>query len=432
MAARDYCYRHLLESFLETEFGLQASDRKPEWKGLLVGVYLQRGPLTSTLAPCQWLEQYPAADGLPYYLWDTITFDASGNEVAGVDLAGRVPWLVPKNSLFPINRSTAGAQQASEEFVITLRVARSFCIPQDGSLRAQQEISRQAAIFVGAAVGVVWMNMCSAWSMMRDVVAWTVLHSFDGTPPVEFRIKMDDIPGLSVDGVRLSQELRILQMRPQLAAMFDLLTSTLSSTSEEEWDLRSENWLTSLWTLQEAYRRPDMLLANAAFDLFSIADQTAPVPLDTLVTLILISCVKVPPMTQQGKSLIPPAHRVLLMVRLAYFNDAHPLQHLIMESERQCQGSRAEAIMSVIGCADWHRRAVSTYQVENLPVLVFGQYGHVFLQEVLQRYRLAFFGSFNTSPVPFRHALENLKPAGTMLPFNVGKSMYPAGLLAAA
>ncbi|KAL4993868.1 hypothetical protein BDV10DRAFT_189559 [Aspergillus recurvatus] len=464
LAAQGYGYRRLLKSFLESEFGLRQLDGEadPEEERLL-DIDCPCGPLSSTLAPCQWLEHYPASNSLPYYLWDAIdqrtvearhladpryvvishtwgrwrtpTFDASGNEVAGIDLGGRVPWRVPENSLFSVAELPEGLRQLTKSLSLRYAWIDLFCIPQDGSLRAQQEISRQAAIFGGADIAVVWMNTCTSWSLMRDVVAWMILNTLDGTPPEEFR--MNTVPGASAE--EPNQELRMLEMHPQLAARFDSLTSTLSSTSTEEWDLPTEIWFTSLWTLQEAYLRPDMLLANAAFDLFSIADQTDPVPLDTLMHLSSISKCWPSSDAQQARDPVPgPAAEVIsLHIRqdLLHCHNSHPLEILIMGSTRECQESRSEAIMSVLGCVDWHRRAVATGK-EGSPLLLFGQYEYAFLQEVLQKYRLAFFSSASVTSHAFRDALEAMMPAATILPFSVirgtEKKMFPADMLSAS
>lgn len=127
----------------------------------------QTSYIGSTQDPCEWLQKHKDDSALPYFLWDVVEM----RTVIVADLAQRpsyccvshtwgrwrkepsvdidgVPWRVPQNQRFVVQQlpSRLKRLQPQPQFVwIDL-----FCIPQDGSPKADEEINRQSSIFQNA------------------------------------------------------------------------------------------------------------------------------------------------------------------------------------------------------------------------------------------------------------------------------------------
>jgi hypothetical protein len=95
---------------------------------------------------------------------------------------------------------------------------------------------------------------------------------------------------------------------------------------------------------------------------------------------------------------------------------------MLLGSQRYCQDSRAEAIMSVLGVKEW-KTSLSTQVATQLSAenLVLGQYPLKFVQDVAKELGAAFFNSLsvsftNLSLLETARGEQNL-PKGTLLPF---------------
>ena len=76
-----------------------------------------------------------------------------------------------------------------------------FCIPQDGSDRAEKEIANQSAIFKGSQNCIAWINDADSWDNLQGALDWLSLKFLKTTS----RVDDDDIDGTTeggrVDGV---------------------------------------------------------------------------------------------------------------------------------------------------------------------------------------------------------------------------------------
>ena len=83
-------------------------------------------------------------------------------------------WLVPKNDLFDIQLLLDILRKVP---VKTLYIWFDLLyIPQDRSLRALNEIVRQAVIFRGAKYAIVWLNRISDWKGLRATIEWIYIY----------------------------------------------------------------------------------------------------------------------------------------------------------------------------------------------------------------------------------------------------------------
>jgi hypothetical protein len=143
---------------------------------------------------CPWLEPSEEKEDWPFYLWDahrtsTTSICEVEENAAYIVIShtwGRwlikdsyafipgVHWLVPRNSLFPVETLPE----------ILSRVPGSFryiwfdlvCIPQDDSLRKQKEIAKQAKIFASAEKAAIWFNTVNSWEGLQATVDWLSLE----------------------------------------------------------------------------------------------------------------------------------------------------------------------------------------------------------------------------------------------------------------
>lgn len=106
------------------------------------------------------------------------------------------------------------------------------------------------------------------------------------------------------------------------------------------------------------------------------------------------------------------------------YNGVHPVGILEIGCGRQCKHSRSEAIMSVLGCTDWHKAALEARKQQGMllsydkPSLVLGQYTYEFLDEIRQKYGFVFFSSSHKVTNFFFLARDQEAPVGSILPFS--------------
>ena len=194
---------------------------------------------------------------------------------------------------------------------------------------------------------------------------------------------------------------------------------------------KSNPWFTSLWTLQEAYLRPDMLLASKDWKLLGVS-QHYPVNLLDFISIVMFSR----EYTKDGEGLpsLDGAAELLEICGLSDLLVASPTNILHMGSRRECTGCRAEAIMSVLNAIEW-------FQVDNPnpgdAYLINGLYPREFLQEVRERIgSVEFFTSaLNTDSTDLKIILEkianrtwtseDLVVRSSLLPFGSNSSPLP-------
>jgi hypothetical protein len=128
----------------------------------------------SIIEPCPWLQNSSKKEGRPFYLWDirrsqtveTDTLDYNPEYAAISHTWGRwlklgqpplsipgVPWLVPQNEKF--NVADLPIHFLHLQLTVSFVWFDLFCIPQDGSLKANEEISRQSSNFQQSSVCMI-------------------------------------------------------------------------------------------------------------------------------------------------------------------------------------------------------------------------------------------------------------------------------------
>ncbi|GIZ44563.1 hypothetical protein CKM354_000775800 [Cercospora kikuchii] len=383
-------------------------------------------PVGGVLEACPWLPQDQRV-GLPYYLWDVAnkrtvrTQDLSGQPVYSVishtwgrwrlkdepnlDIPG-VPWSVPQNSRFAVEDLPNVLVEKSAQFLPATYIWFDlFCIPQDRSALAKDQIAKQAAIFGGAYRAIAWLNYVDDWNGLVLALHYMVSYWLDHEADSRERL-----------GRRI--------LRPRLRKQHEFNAQLWSAFSyNEDCSFREADgqhgWFTSLWTLQELYLRPDMLLADRDWNIchYPSGGRSTPLTIDTLVAvfwggkpyIIEEAC------TQGVQGLCA----LMALTGMEQLLEPHPLSPLLLGSGRQCTGRRAEAIMSVVGARNWYQN--DEVANENL---IFGHYPIEFLREVHSYLGATFFGaqalvSSISEVVGRRQEVE-----GGWVPFNAG-SMLP-------
>lgn len=364
------------------------------------------GQLTATIEPCAWLSP-EEKKGLPRYLWDTVndrTIDTTksdstpqyavishtwgrwrkGKKGEGVRIPG-VNWVVPENSRFnvlelPRMLKRLSARRLGKIQYIWLDL---LCIPQEQSPIMQEEVAKQAAVFSSASRAVIWLNDIRSWDGLQDTLRWLAL---------DFLLHCSDDPGIGFKDMR------------------DRLGQKPSTGFHPP-----PSWLTSLWTLQEACLRPDMWLANERWEILTIDGRT-PVSLDCMAALTFASG----RMCKCGEGTGHLAKQLRETLEGASMHGIWKLDQasiLQLANGRYVRNNRAEAIMSILGATEWHKK--KTRKGSNLKdELLFDSFAFEFVQEVRQKFGGLFFVA-HTSKSEFHNIQTiNPQPVGTLLPFS--------------
>ena len=404
------------------------------------------------IEPCDWLSDDRHHSGLPFYLWDvenkrtvetsslqsTILYTAISHtwgrwkkSTPPVRVAGVENWLIPENGIFDVKdlpQILVNVPTKTPYIWFDL-----FCIPQDRSARALEEIARQATIFRKAQYAIAWLNTVEDWSGLESAVEWMSLKYMLYT----------------------SYENRAAQLD-----MDSLMTFTFDSASTatglfQPCEYRAEihrsdmvplGWFTSLWTLQEACLRPDLLLCKQDWKILSVGPQM-PVPLDGLIALTrwivyelaLFEILCDPDSTQShqldstyyentstgklealihgGKYPRGFVELFELFERMSMLDD--PRQETItrLGVQRHCSEGRAEAIMSVIGATNWWTEALRSGHDANAN-LVLGLYPLAFLREVVSIIGSEFYNSVIVRSASHTELLQKPNIHGSLLPFS--------------
>ncbi|KAI0544327.1 heterokaryon incompatibility protein-domain-containing protein [Xylaria curta] len=162
------------------------------------------------------------------YTWGR--FESSAGEAIVIH---NTPWKIPR--ILPDHFTT------SDFYRVINRVSQGCshiwidvaCIHQENEAIKFSEIGHQAAIFRGAESAFIWLSHCS----------------LDGLEPLRQQIRYDEVPRVGT----------IMRKR----------TRYFQRTLQRFQYLFNDPWFSSLWTLQEAFLRPDaMILAKDASTLF--------------------------------------------------------------------------------------------------------------------------------------------------------------------
>jgi hypothetical protein len=150
-----------------------------------------------------------------------------------------------------------------------------LCIPQDRSVRALIEISRQVVIFSNAISAIAWLNDAVSWDSLRATARWLSLFYLRTSIAKDAsQYPIPDLPDPDEVGDN-SIELAIWRGE--------------GSQDEFQGEYLVENdaqpWFSSLWTLQEVCLRPDMVLCDKYWKPL-VAGQGTAITLDHLIALI--------------------------------------------------------------------------------------------------------------------------------------------------
>lgn len=421
-----------------------------------------KGTMGACIEACPWLRFRKGRDGYPFYLWDTqrqstVVVDDMKEVPEYICVShtwGRwrdrakpnlslpnVPWLVPQNTKFRVEDLPDRLGTAFPGQYVWFDL---LCIPQDRSERALQEISRQAQIFGNATTVVAWLNDIEDWAGLRHTIDWLSMYCLRNRGNGE-----EVLP-------EIDENLRTgLVVNEKLA---------------DEYPSTPCGWLTSLWTLQEACLRPDMVLCNKDFELLTVRNDTI-VTLDSLAALLnysigfysqgpfetLVNRHRAPEQLEIGSVVeyerlnapdsnrtrrvlgsLPPNATGLIELYDAFVMSGmnklftiSPASVFHLGQHRKCTSSRAEAIMSVVGATDWYKSHVETYKTSpSEDELVMGYYPAAFLNEAACKTGATFYATVasdlgNLSSVVDMedgawNLLDTSKAIGSLLPFTTG------------
>lgn len=317
----------------------------------------------------------------------------------------QVPWLVPENSRFSVQQLPAMLQNLGKKFSIPYVWFDLLCIPQDGSQLAGTEIARQAAIFKNATVAIAWLNGTGSWSVVQNSLLWAAL-SILRTTYIDGGRKLERV-GAFLDELRM--DTNEVSYDDQAA-----LTVESLECAEGLPDVLDTSWFTSLWTLQEASLRPDILLFNKDWDMLSIGHD---LPLTLDLTITLTSMAQTHSKGPEGAPILQFLTTVFWRANMHFSQRSHPVYILDCGCARYCKRSRSEAVMSILGATDWHNGARETGSHNSENTLLLGQYTFAFIREVRHKYGFIFFRS-TIETNPFTEPQDIVGPMGTILPFS--------------
>ena len=433
--------------------------------------------MSSINKPCPWLSTEGKSKELPFFLWDveqkrTVTvneLDTDPEEYCCVSHTwGRwrkeaipiegVPWLVPQNARFDVERLPEHLKQIQPR--VRFIWIDLFCIPQDGSPKADEEINRQALIFQNASRCIAWINDARQWGGTIKAIDWLGISYLHATtvPGIYDTDKLLDSLHHEADIV---SELFSLQTDPAeikvrhsaglLAASGPL--STL--TNEVDPLMEPANWFSSLWTLQEAMLCPNITFVSRNW--VPLNDRAGtPVPLDTFFSFIdTVKSVWRNGMSynvftegtirrysryndllksdEHFQSLDPQylkwhygprqLHDLCLVTRMTNLLETpSPISLLMVANTRQCTGSRAPAIMAALGVTEWYKsnpkkKAGNDLVLENFPL--------AFVKEAASKLGASFYESVTRQQErPEHHGRFNDSHRGSMMPFSATNGWY--------
>ena len=433
-------------------------------------------PLGTVIQPCAWLGNAKDGIEMPYFLWDirhmkAVESSGIGELVAYTCIShtwGRwrteqscnlpgVPWAVPMNSRFDVS---------TLPLVFKSRVWRTnyiwfdlFCIPQDRSQRALQEIGRQAAIFRGSTNGIIWFSEMESWKGLQSAIQWLAvmyLKLTNSNPQMANSV----LETLAVHAAAPIQMVDHILQQGVPSRRFLRETATVRERMFYRWRVQGlpnevseyAPWFSSLWTLQESCICPSFSLADKHWNLVANADGR-PFTLDNIISLveevlrrwegpfdITDKDFSNPARYERDQSTrkanaersaptdtwpVGPQQLKFLNRRPKVDNllDLTRINVLIMANLRMCTESRAEAIMSVLGVTDWYtKRLKRTGSVPIEEDMVLNTFPLAFVREAALKIGGPFFYVNRSVPTKVPRYLSLLmgQSFGSMLPFSDG------------
>jgi len=372
-------------------------------------------------------------------------------------------WRVPENTVFNVTDLPQLLSRCRGRLTTEYIWFDLLCIPQESkdpqlAELALREISRQALIFRNAAACIAWLSYAEYWEAEQATLNWLSLAYLRlSTSPQIYQVEQSLGPAEKAAEKPLQLLKHPFHNRYLGPGEFPLsglgedilrLNFTRSRSRPQDW-VKPSAWFSSLWTLQEAYFRPDMVLMNRKWEALSDAA-------GNIITLEMLSAFVG---TLQGllrdsefdfgaprpglqdertpkheNMPLGPSQLFTLAADVQILSRSHPsrAQILVQGNTRQCTGRRAEAIMSVLGVTDWFSSTSDQHEGD----LVLGMYPLAFIREAIQKIGPDFFLARKMIGSPWLSINYLFGPTrGSMLPFDMldrkrlrGKkdvSMYP-------
>lgn len=424
--------------------------------------------IPAIVEPCNWLRKARSDNKLPRYLWDienarTIdttylvdtevpyaivshTWGRWRKEGYGARLMGVPLWRIPENSLFdvtelPIMLKSIGF---AEKYVwVDL-----LCIPQDRQETdlaeiCQLELARQAAIFGNANTAVAWLTDVHDWQDAEANITWLALIYMKDGSPEKYKSDLD----------LLKTALHDIEKHASKSSGF-IGGSTMEGRNN------MPGWMSSLWTLQEVFMRPDMTLLNRDLVPLVVGEDFI-MSIDIIASLLISVYFETDwrevvldrsnmfaGMTDEAEDELE-SREVLIndwenhaddlqapkgVDELASFMQyaelldivgAQRLTPLVSGRIRVATQYRAEAIMSVMDATDWHMgRSVKQFQTGTSEGddMMFNLYPFSFIKELRDKTGAEFF-SYQHEVSTLITCLDRIVDPqfrGTMLPFMPG------------
>lgn len=458
---------------------------------------------------CPWLNRDLSRDGFPRYLWnirekktvDTVNFPKRERYTCVSHTWGRwrkkewaqipnISWRVPLNTRFDVEALPETFYNMKDRFTTDYIWIDLFCMPQDTSdphlaKILTEEIPRQAVIFQNATSCIAWLNYIHHWVAEYCTIGWLSAKYME----LSSQPGMCDVQPLldaAKHGCTLPLQLTRFEPptfgRPKWKAKPILWRDRLDKWWR--WKRRilpfyhsePSDWFSGAWTLQEAYLRPNMVLADEEWNILSDA-AGEPISLEELFALVHVvfslgswgtrvlghflieghgieNCpideVMAVHYDKNFEQQAPPGPRQLeaLVAKTHLFSSSvvSRVDPLIQANGRFCtagRSGRAEAIMSSLGITNWFKEKPRVIDND----LVLGMYPLRFLQEAASAIGPDFYTASADSPsfwpvfnlltrrtgsmMPFRHAKEkkyrisSITTRGT-LPYPEPKAQHPS------
>ncbi|KAL9104752.1 MAG: hypothetical protein Q9163_000364 [Psora crenata] len=414
--------------------------------------------------PCPWLSKEHTKKEKPFYLWDverkrTVKVEDLPDEpeyccvshtwgrwrMNDVPIQG-VPWLVPSNRRFDVESLPEHLQRIQPK--VPFIWIDLFCIPQDGSPKAEEEINRQALIFQNASRCIAWMNDVTEWTRTGKALDWiaiSYLHATTSTGIYDTESLLGplyreakDISELFTHEIEIPENEKLLLDQSNPPAVVAVGERKLAEPA---------CWFSSLWTLQEAMLCPSLTLVSRDWTPLEDRLGTA-IPLDALFGILntvedvwyddkpykswtngSIKQYSRYRMSQEAdpSQRWPRGARLLfdlcLVTRMGNLLESpEPAGLLVVANTRQSTSSRAPAIMSALGITDWYKPNDGSHGKADL---VLNCYPLPFVREAATKLGARFYGAGGhvEKPSDKTDAL-NSGTKGSMMPFTAKSGWF--------
>lgn len=328
-----------------------------------------------------------------------------------------VPWSVPENSLYNVRDLPRILTSLSHAYIwLDL-----LCIPQDGSVLADYEISRQCAIFRGSTCCIAWFHDVSSWKGVENALDWLGLKYLACTARLGSRYSITE------------------QMLRQAADSADTKVELISP--------EPVTWFSSLWTLQEAIICPDLHLHSKDWTCLTDRSGSA-ITLTALLTFLDLSMnfiafskgiidasisdpndylEMLSRTSRGGRMSLPLGPRyIIYLPTLTGLHDVlvnfSPSRIFVNATMRRCSDSRAPAIMSALRITKWYSDRIQhpkRWSCRRREKLVLDTYPLPFIQEAFKVFgaRLLDGASAEGRRLSLMDYITR-KARGSMLPFS--------------